>query len=216
MVQYDRLFDAIIKKTNALFEGMTPTVWEYDENDILENSNEVLLLEQDGINIGGSLPGGVNYTVPTGDTSLEIEDQVLLYGPDMSEVKDGAPYGRITFMVLNDEGLSEIQLFNTILDLQNSKHHIHPQGIEESNFQAGKYEVLFISRDVQKKGISFRQLGNSYIAEMKKNPRVLNVKQVFITDPNFDYDEANRVRRQNQTYQIAMRAHSVMPTGFRG
>ena len=134
----------------------------------------------------------------------------------MSEVKDGAPYGRITFMVLNDEGLSEIQLFNTILDLQNSKHHIHPQGIEESNFQAGKYEVLFISRDVQKKGISFRQLGNSYIAEMKKNPRVLNVKQVFITDPNFDYDEANRVRRQNQTYQIAMRAHSVMPTGFRG
>ena len=216
MVQYDRLFDAIIKKTNALFEGMTPTVWEYDENDILENSNEVLLLEQDGINIGGSLPGGVNYTVPTGDTSLGIEDQVLLYGPDMSEVKDGAPYGRITLMVLNDEGLSEIQLFNTILDLQNSKHHIHPQGIEESNFQAGKYEVLFISRDVQKKGISFRQLGNSYIAEMKKNPRVLNVKQVFITDPNFDYDEANRIRRQNQTYQIAMRAHSVMPTGFRG
>ena len=195
MVQYDRLFDAIIKKTNALFEGMTPTVWEYDENDILENSNEVLLLEQDG---------------------MEIEDQVLLYGPDMSEVKDGAPYGRITFMVLNDEGLSEIQLFNTILDLQNSKHHIHPQGIEESNFQAGKYEVLFISRDVQKKGISFRQLGNSYIAEMKKNPRVLNVKQVFITDSNFDYDEANRIRRQNQTYQIAMRAHSVMPTGFRG
>jgi hypothetical protein len=44
MVQYDRLFDAIIKRTNALFEGMTPTVWEYDENDILENSNEVLLL----------------------------------------------------------------------------------------------------------------------------------------------------------------------------
>ena len=43
-----------------------------------------------------------------------------------------------------------------------------------------------------------------------------NTRQIEADDPNFDYDEANRVRRQNQTYQIAMRAHSVMPTGFRG
>ena len=65
MVQYDRLFDMIIKKTDALFEGMTPTVWAYDENDILENSNEVYLLEQKGINIGGSLPGG--FCLPAAD-----------------------------------------------------------------------------------------------------------------------------------------------------
>lgn len=216
MVQYDRLFDTIIKRTNALFEGMTPTVWAYDEKDVLDNTTEVMLIQKEGIRIGGSLPGGANYTIPTGDTSLGIEDQILLYGPDLDAVADGAPYARFTFLVLNDEGLTEIQLFNMILDLHNSKHHVRPEGLFVDNTQAGKYEILFLTDDLRKKGISFRQLGSSYIAEQKKNPRVLNVKQVFVTDPAFDFDEANRIRRQNQTYQIAMRAHSVMPTGFRG
>lgn len=215
MEQYDRLFAKIIEKTDALFEGMTPTVWKYDESAVLKNSNEVILNKQ-GIRIGGKLVGGVNYTIPTCDKSLGIEDQIVLYGPDLNEVKDTAPYGRITYLLLNDEGLEEIQLFNTILDLHNSKHHVKPEGMFVDNAEAGKFEEMFLSDALRNKGISFLELGSSYIAEQKKNPRVLGVRQVFITDPAFDFDEANRIRRANQTYLIAMRAHSVMPTGFRG
>ena len=215
MEQYDRLFQRIFDKTDEMLEELTPTVWKYDENDTLPNSDEVIMGEP-GFRIGGSLPGGVNYTVPTSDPSVITEDEVVLYGPDLGEVKEGAPYGRITYLQVDDTDLKEIQLFNTILDTHNSKHHVKPEGLFLDQTQAGKYEELFLTYAKQKEGVSFRQLGNSYIAEMKKNPRILHVKMIFITDPAFDFDEANRVRRSNQTYQIAMRAHSTTEHGFRG
>ena len=48
-------------------------------------------------------------------------------------------------------------------------------------------EQVRVSRDAIRRGISFRALGASYIAEYKKNPNVISATVVFLTDPAADY-----------------------------
>ena len=48
-------------------------------------------------------------------------------------------------------------------------------------------EQVRLSRQAIRKGISFRQVGNSYIKAYKQDENVLNATVIFITAPGFDY-----------------------------
>jgi CO dehydrogenase/acetyl-CoA synthase beta subunit len=53
-------------------------------------------------------------------------------------------------------------------------------------------EQVRVSKDAVKKGISFEQVGNSYIKEYKKNPNVLAVRVIFATVDDADYAEMRK------------------------
>ena len=48
-------------------------------------------------------------------------------------------------------------------------------------------EQVRVSKEAVRKGITFEQVGNSYISQYKKNPSVKAVKIIFITANDADY-----------------------------
>ena len=48
-------------------------------------------------------------------------------------------------------------------------------------------EQVRVSKEAAKKGITFEQVGNSYIAQYKKNPNIEAVKIIFVTADDADY-----------------------------
>jgi len=49
-----------------------------------------------------------------------------------------------------------------------------------------------VSKEAVKKGITFEQVGNSYISQFKKNPDILSVKMLFLTADDADYAEMRK------------------------
>ena len=53
-------------------------------------------------------------------------------------------------------------------------------------------EQVRVSKEAVRKGITFEQVGNSYISQFKKNPDVIAVKLIFVTVDDADYAEMKK------------------------
>ncbi len=53
-------------------------------------------------------------------------------------------------------------------------------------------ETLAVSKASIKEGVGFEKLGNLYINSYKKHPAVKAVKLIYITDPEFNYQELQK------------------------
>lgn len=213
MENFDDLFNDIIAKTRASFDGLTARRWEYgavhpwpaaDGADLLGGVDSALEL-------GGSLRRGVNYLCATADESQEIKDEILLYGPDLGEIRGEAPYGRITIVKLHGGGLDERQTFNAMLDTDVLKHRVAPQGFAVDYAEAGRFEIVRVSREAMKQGVSLANIGASYIERYGTAPHVAAVTEIFITDPAYDFAAAEALGARMQKTMMALRAHSTLP-----
>jgi len=214
---YDRIFNDIIDRTYSMFEGMTPTRWDYDPEKAWPQNEKPNLTDRNNIavEIGGALAGGLNYNCPTGDPEEEVEDCILLYGPDVKGLKNGDPFGRITVVKMSDEGLDERGLFNQIMDINLLKHHVQPKGFTLDQIQAQKFEIVRLDKSVVNEGISFENIGANFISAYKQHPAVLGVTEIFITDSTFDFDVMAAVCKKAKTALLGLRARCINPGNFR-
>lgn len=211
MKDFDVIFDNLINDVNKMLEGYTPTVWKYDSSKVWPTCEGLYDMSNSAsvIKLGGSLAGGVNFAVPTTDQNFNIENEIRLYGPDLKDIKNGAPLGRISLMVYDDEGMDDRKVFNSLVDIGCMKHRVRPEGYKVDYEQALKYEVARVNPDAIRKGISFERIGNSYIKNYFNDPRVKKVTEIFITDSNFDFDAAQKLSGKVRTMTVAVRAHAV-------
>lgn len=213
MENFDVLFNDIIAKTRATFDGLTPRRWEYDAVHPWPAAVEANLLggSDNALALGGSLRRGVNYLCATADGRQEIRDEILLYGPDLREIQGEAPYGRITIIKLHGDTLDERQTFNAILDTDVLKHRVAPQGFAVDYAEGARFEIVRVSREALKQGISLANIGASYIERYRTAPHVAAVTEIFITDPAYDFAAAEALGARTQKTMIALRAHSTLP-----
>lgn len=210
---FDGQFDDIMQKTRDSFAGMEPRAWAAAEAEPWPDAAGANIMGgfDAALEMGGSLLRGASFLCATTNPDADIDDRVVLYGPDLGELGARSPYGRITLMKLRGEGLGERDMFNAMLDLDISKHRVDPAGFAISYPEASRYEAVKVSRGALRDGVSFANIGASYIRRYKLDSRVLAVTEIFVTDPAYDYEAAEELGRRVQKTMVAMRAHSIMP-----
>ena len=88
------LFNSLIKDTQALLEHGAPKCWDYSERDCWTDigSSELVLQKDAAYELGAAGKGSANYVLFTSSPELVSKDQVLLYGPDLKDIKGDCEY----------------------------------------------------------------------------------------------------------------------------
>ncbi len=184
-----KLFNSLIKDTKALLEQGVPKTWPYAERDCWHDigSSELVLQKDAAFELGASGKGSANYVLFTSSPDLVDRDQVLLYGPDLKELKGDCDFARIVLLrvgVLADDNES---VYRVLKDIEFAKYHVYPEGYMVRMSPENYREQVRVSKTALKKGIDFRSIGASYIKAYKKDPNVLNATVIFVTAPGYDY-----------------------------
>ena len=183
------LYNSLIGETNQLLGDLPRKVWDYSPGDAwADNGSSELVLQKDAAyELGASGKGSANFVLFTSSAELVEKDQVILCGKDLREIKGDCDFARIVLLrigVLDDE---DEAVYRTLRDIEFSKYHVYPQGYMVRISPESYREQVRVSREAIRKGINFKSLGASYIAEYKKNPNVIHATVIFLTDPAADY-----------------------------
>ena len=183
------LYNSLINDTRAQLEGLSAKVWNYAPADCWADTgaSELVLQRDAAYEMGALGKGSANYVLFTSSSELVNKDQVILYGPDMGQIKGDCDFARIVLLrvgVLDDD---DEAVYRTLKDIEFAKYHVYPEGYMVRMSPESSREQVRVSKKALGKGISFRSVGASYVAEYKKDANVLNATVIFITDPKADY-----------------------------
>lgn len=190
------LYDAVIKKIEGLMGETTPKHFDYNEARCSKEtaSFELIMARDAAYELGGSSLPTANCTCITSSTELVDKDEVIVYGKDLYEIESDVPYCRIAILRVaeNFEAEDKDVTFRAIQDIDFVKYHVFPDGFMARTSALSNNEQVRISKAAVKDGISFEQVGNSFIKHYKENPNVLNVKLIFATTDDVDYKELRK------------------------
>ena len=183
------LYNSLIKDTLGHLEGLNAKVWDYAPADCWADTgaSELVLQRDAAYEMGALGKGSANYVLFTSSSELVDKDQVILYGPDMGQIKGDCDFARIVLLrvgVLDDD---DEAVYRTLKDIEFAKYHVYPEGYMVRMSPESSREQVRVSKKALARGISFRSVGASYVAEYKKDANVLNATVIFITDPKADY-----------------------------
>ena len=183
------LYNSLIKESNSLLEKGRPRVWEYRPGDAWKDigSSELVLQKDAAYELGAMGKGAANYVLFTSSPELVDKDQILLYGADLGEIKGEVDFARIVLLRVGLIDGDDEAVYRTLKDIEFAKYHVYPEGYMVRMSPESSREQVRVSKKALGKGISFRSVGASYVAEYKKDANVLNATVIFITDPKADY-----------------------------
>ena len=183
------LYNSLIQDTKAFLEKGQPKAWVYSERDCWKDigSSELVMQRDAAFELGASGKGSANYVLFSSDPEFIAQDQVFLYGPDLREIKGDCDFARIVLLrvgVLDDDNE---QVYRILKDIEFAKYHVYPEGYMVRISPESYREQVRVSRQAIRNGVSFRNIGASYIKAYKKDVNVLNATVIFVTAPGFDY-----------------------------
>ncbi len=183
------LFNALIQDTQGFLTGTPTRSWDYAERDCWTDlgSSELVLQKDAAYELGASGKGSANYVLFTSNADYVSKDQTLLYGPDLKDIHGDVDFARIVLLrvgVLDED--TEV-VYRTLKDIEFAKYHVYPEGYMVRMSPESYREQVRVSRQAVKKGISFRNIGASYIKAYKKDENVLNATVIFLTAPGMNY-----------------------------
>ena len=182
------LFNSYITETLEQL-GAPKQKWAYNARDAWKDSgtSELVLMKDAAYELGGSGKSAVNFTAVTDDASLVGSDEILLYGPDLKDIKSDSTFARIAFLGVKEISKDEQEAFNTIQNMEFVKYHVFPEGYMMRVSPESNREQVRVSKKAIKKGISFKSVGADYIKQYHTNPNITSVKLIFVTDPSVNY-----------------------------
>lgn len=192
------LYNSLIKESKALFENAPVKTWDYAPGDCWKDlgASELVLQKDAAYEMGASGKGSANFVLFTSGAELVNKDQVLLYGPDLKDIRGEVDFARIVLLrvgVLDDD---DENVYRTLKDIEFAKYHVYPEGYMVRMSPESYREQVRVSKIALRQGISFRAVGASYIAEYKKNPNVLNATVIFATAPGLDYAQMQKLAKK--------------------
>ena len=191
------LYNSIIEKVNGHLGSSAPKKYAYNPDRTWEDvgGNQLIMMKESAYELGGDNKPAVNYACISSDDYV-TEDEIWVYGKDLNEINGSVSFARIVLVKvdsLKGEGEEDTEpLFRAIQDIDFVKYHVYPKGYMIRSSSDSFREQVRVSKDAVKKGISFEQVGNSYIKEYKKNPNVLAVRVIFATVDDADYAEMRK------------------------
>lgn len=192
------LYNSLISEAKALFDGQSPKVWDYDPRDCWKDvgSSELVLQKDAAYELGAQGRSSANLVLFTSTSELVDKDQVILYGPDLRDIKGDVDFARIVLLrvgVLDDD---DENVYRTLKDIEFAKYHVYPEGYMVRMSPESYREQIRVSKAAIRQGISFRSVGASYIAEYKKDANVLNATVIFVTAAGLDYAAMQKLAKK--------------------
>ena len=181
MKLYDNLIDGTMEELGT---GQCRKISFDDKNSWSCLNNSEFIMQRDaGLELGGAGKPSVNYTCVT--TSGKVtEDEILVYGKDINEIKGDTAFARIVILETEDLGEEEDQekAFQAIRNLEFVRYHVFPKGYMVRVSSQSNQEQVRISNEALKGGINFARVGAAYIKKYKEVSQVRKVRVIFITE----------------------------------
>ena len=193
------LYNSLIKETKALLEGGAPKAWPYvpgsEWKDI--GSSELVLQKDAAYELGASGRGSANFVLFTSSPELVNEDKVLLYGKDLNEITGPVDFARIVLLRVGVLDGDDEAVYRILKDIEFAKYHVYPEGYMVRMSPENYREQVRVSKQAVARGVSFRQIGASYVKAYKKDPNVLNATVIFVTDPGRDFGAMKELAKKS-------------------
>ena len=186
------LYNSIIRQVSELTEGLQAKRFACRPSAAWPDAGAFeLVMGRDTVcALGGEGKPAVNFTCVTNSPELVGEDEILLYGPDISALPPSSPFARVSLLrvgdIESDEDDTE-QAFRAIQNMDFVKYRIFPKGYMIRTSSESHREQVRISREAVRNGISFERIGNSFLKKYKEDDNILAAKVLFITAQNADY-----------------------------
>lgn len=181
-----KLYDNIISDTMNALDAGNQSVKQYSYTGAFwrDNGSSEFIMQRDAAKeLGSEGNPSVNYTLVT-TSGIVNEDEVLLYGSDIGEIKGGCGFARIVILETKDlqEDKDTEKAFASIRNLEFVRYHIFPKGYMVRVSASSNQEQIRISQKALEAGISFAKVGALYIKKYKEIPEVKHVRVIFVTD----------------------------------
>ncbi len=189
------IFNDLIRKTMALLPGegksFSPSASTSRHQG---HRGELILGREAAYELGGGDCPCVSYALYTEDTELVGQDEILVYGSDLNQLRSDSAFARIA-LIRTDyiEKQGEQGAYGILENIGIRKYDVFPKGYMVRTAALSNREQVRISKAAVKAGLTFRDVGSLYIDEYKKNPHVQAVKMIFVTLPEVDYLELDRL-----------------------
>ncbi len=194
-----KFFDSLILETEKMISSLPQKEFMKDEAWRDSGESQIIMRRDTAFELEGV---GFNLV-----TSAEVCDSIILVGNDLAEIKTNRRFARIAVVQIEDIG-DEQKEYNLIKKIDYVKYHTFPDGYMMRSTSRSHKEAVRVSEKAIKDGMNFRKIGSLMIEKYKEIPAVKGVKMIFITVPEADYQEAEKIADKN--YAIAETLNHVM------
>lgn len=196
-------FNSLIENTNELLGSLPQKAYPYNESKACEDLgyNQVIMQRDTAFELNGT---GFNLV-----TSSKINDEIIVVGKDLSEIKSDCKFARISLIQIEDTA-DEQKAYNLIRKIEYVKYHYFPDGYMIRTSSRSHKEAVRVSKKAIKNGIGFERVGNLLINKYKEIPAVKGVKVIFVTDKNADFNTLTSYAQKNN--QITETLNHIMNT----
>lgn len=147
----------------------------------LLTENEFLLRNEVAFELGDRMEPATCYQAVTSNEHLVGEDKILLYGPDLQEIKSNVPFTRITWLQIEPEE-NQDKAYRQIKKLEFARFKMIPKGYMMLSSSMEQKEQVRVSKQAIKNGLDFSTIGHMIIDKYKKEFDVKHVQVLFITE----------------------------------
>ena len=192
------LYNRIIEKIDGLLGSSQPERYDYDPAKCWEDvgGNQLVMMKEAAYELGGDNKPAVNYACVTSNEGFADRDEILVYGKDLDAISGSVPFARIAVIKvkeLSGENEEDTEpLFRAIQDIDFVKYHVYPKGYMVRSSSDSFREQVRVSKEAVSRGITFEQVGNSYIRQFRQNPDIISVKLIFATVDDANYAEMKK------------------------
>lgn len=156
---------------------------------------QLLLKSETAYELGGEekeAVSGVAFVMEPEEAS--VKDQILLYGPDLPEIKQDCDYARFAVITLKKETLqSGENAYRLLRKIEYTRYHTHPKGFMMRISASQGREPVRIGKKELSENMTFQRIGNAMLKQYHKHKEVAAVQLIFVTNPSFSYRNARKI-----------------------
>ncbi len=191
-----KLYNGLIGQITELLANREAVHYPYTADRTWpENDHHRMLLQKEtAYELGAFGKPACNITCVTSDASFFAGDEVVVMGADLQELKEDAPYARITLLLSEDmEGEETENVYQTLQDMDFVKYHVYPKGyMIRTSGQSGREQVR-IGKEALKQGMTFEKIGNTFLQHYKAVPGVKQARVIFLTATDVNFKELEKI-----------------------
>lgn len=194
-----KLYDEVIQYIFGLLADYEPAGLAVCESESWPDAgkNNMVLRSGMAYELGGGNYPAVGCTAVTAEETFVPHDEILLYGRELSEIRQDTPYARIAVARVSEDSLGQGNtLYNAIKNIEYTRYHVNPQGFMMRISSVNKRETVRIGREALEQGLNFAKAGNLMLRSFHENPKVEAVKLIFVNLEEFPYKELEKARER--------------------
>ncbi len=196
------LYDSLIKEALKLFEGKEMISFPLESSFPSQKQKEFIFPEDAQVELGG-MKDSSYFMGYTSNSDYIQKDEILLLGKDLSSLPKETPFAHLSFFLIDEEGKKDQDIYRLFRNLEYSRYKVSPIGFMLRINTNSLKEGGRVSKKAVQKGISFKDIGMSFLQEYKKEKSLRHVKQIFVTDPSFDYKKLLSLQKEAEGITVA-------------